>query len=90
MQFADESTCFVDSESTLNQLLSLPQKFPKWSGLTINKSKSMILFPNKKGFPPSHLLAIPVVESVKILGIWFMTNNLEASQYRWNFKPQLL
>lgn len=79
-QFADDSTCFLSSESSLIRLLTLLQKFARWSGLTINKKKSMILFPDKDAAMSSHLCGIPVVQKAKILGIWFFTVNSEANQ----------
>lgn len=90
VQFADDSTCFLRNRLSLTHLLSFLQIFSRWSGLVINKSKSVILTPHSDEPLPNHISGIPVAEKVKILGIWFMANRSSASQYEWNFKPQLL
>lgn len=89
-QFADDSTCFLNNEASLTPLLSFLQEFSSWSGLTINRRKSMILFPQTRSDPPDQIDGIPVVQRVKILGIWFSANNTESENYNWNFRPQLL
>lgn len=50
----------------------------------------MILCPARHPIGTAHFSGIPIVERAKILGIWFLSNNTEASQYEWNFRPQLL
>lgn len=89
-QFADDSTCFLQNQESLDPLLSFLHTFSKWSGLTINKTKSMILYPKFDATCPTHIQGIPIVEKAKILGIWFMANGSDANHYKWNFKPQLM
>lgn len=61
MQFADDSTCMLESIASLPPLLAFLDVFVTWSGLTINKSKSMIL-PNKALSGIKGLHGIPVVD----------------------------
>lgn len=88
-QFADDSTCFLKDTASLSPLLDLLQDFSEWSGLKINRSKSMIILPHNKLIHPRILEGIPVITRAKILGIWFLQDNTELEQYLWNFKPQL-
>lgn len=89
-QFADDSTCFLNHPDSLPHLLSFLRVFSTWSGLVINKSKSMILFPNDNVVDSDTLEGIPVVSRVKILGVWFTQHSSSADHYQLNFKPQLL
>lgn len=88
-QFADDSTCVLRSINSLPPLLKFLSIFASWSGLTINKTKSMILFPNQALSGVKGLHGIPVVGRVKILGIWFTKQNSTDDHYQLNFKPQL-
>lgn len=89
-QFADDSTCLLSRQDSLVHLLSFMQTFSTWSGLVINKAKSMILFPNGNETGLSDLQGIPVVTRVKILGVWFTSQCSTNDHYQLNFKPQLL
>lgn len=64
--------------------------FSTWSGLVINKTKSMILFPNGNNTGHTDLQGIPIVTKVKILGVWFTERCSMNDHYQLNFKPQLL
>lgn len=89
VQFADDSTCLLRSFASLSPLLSFLGEFASWSGLTINKDKSMILLPNEDLSGIRSLHGIPVVKQVKILGIWFTRLCSPDEHYQLNFKPQL-
>lgn len=89
-QFADDSTCFLTHPDSLNHLLSFMQEFSTWSGLVIYKKESMILFPNDNELRSDTLQDIPIVERVKILGVWFTNKCSVQDHYQLNFKPQLL
>lgn len=88
-QFADDSTCVLKRLTSLPPLLSFLKEFASWSGLTINKSKSMILLPNKELSGIKGLHGILVVSRVKILGIWFTSRCSTEDHLQLNFKPQL-
>lgn len=88
-QFADDSTCVLRSLASLPPLLDFLKRFASWSGLTINKSKSMILLPNMALSGVRGLHGIPVVDRIKILGIWFTRGCSMDDHYQFNFKPQL-
>lgn len=89
LQFADDSTCLLRSFSSLNPLLVEMDKFAAWSGLTINKTKSMILLPNEALYGIRSIHGIPVVDRVKILGVWFTGRCSSDDHYQMNFRPQL-
>lgn len=88
-QFADDSTCVLNSFSSLQPLLFFLSDFAQWSGLTINKEKSMIILPNNALSGIKALHGIRVVQKVKILGIWFTRTCTPEEHYHLNFKPQL-
>lgn len=88
-QFVDDSTCVLKSLASLPPLLSFLGTFASWSGLNINKAKSMILLPNEALSGIRALHGIPVVDKVKILGVWFTGQCSTEDHYLLNFKPQL-
>lgn len=89
VQFADDSTCLLKDESSLKHLVAILNRFRGWSGLRLNKSKSMILLPGRRGPLPPQLELIPVVRKVKILGIWMFHEDTVQNNIKWNFDPLL-
>lgn len=89
VQFADDSTCLLKNKSSLRPLITLLSVFKGWSGLSLNKAKSMILLPGAADPLPQRMESIPVVKEVKILGIWFLQDNSVQNNLKWNFSPIL-
>lgn len=89
VQFADDATCFLASSASLQHLMDSLALFASWSGLRVNKNKTKIIAPGLLANKTSNICGMPVVEKVKILGIWVGLDNTEENAYDWNFKDQL-
>lgn len=88
-QFADNLTSFLSDAKDLPALLETLNTFDQWSGLQINRSKSAILCPSLLGAGITSLFNIPVVQRIKILGIWLNSEDSVETSYWWNFKDLL-
>lgn len=86
-QFADDITCVLADEQSMVELLSTLRRFTGWSGLKINKKK--IISPKLFKQGQSSLQGMPITSKAKILGIWIGLDQLEESNYDWNFKGTL-
>lgn len=88
-QFADDTTCMLENEASLEELLTTLQTFEKWSGLKINKKKTQILYPAGARKGTSQIKGMPIVVKAKILGIWLSTDSSEETRFQYNFRPIL-
>ena len=72
MLYADDMLLFLeDAEGSLGQVMAIITEFGRFSGLTINWSKSALMFPDGEpegGSGP--VCPVPVVTSFKYLGVW--------------------
>lgn len=84
VQYVDDSTCLLNSRASLQPLLQLLLSFRKWSGLSINRDKSMILLPREGVAGPQEMEDIPVVPQLKVLGIWIFQDNSTGNNLSWN------
>lgn len=89
VQFADDSTFLLKDESSLKTLIEIIKEFTGWSGLTLNKSKSSNLIPGRNESCSHQMESIPVVNRVKILGIWIFRDDSSQNNMAWNFGPLL-
>ena len=77
--YADDASYFLKDKSSAENLLLSIGKFSKVSGLEVNKSKSeCLLLDYELGIDGSdeHLLGIPIVSNLKILGHYFGKDRL--------------
>lgn len=90
-QFADDTTCFVSSENSLQATITSIQLFGRYSGLSINPEKSVVLPLGHPVGDPLDLGTIKLqqVQKVKILGIWFSYDRSIRQHWEWNFLPQI-
>lgn len=88
-QFADDSTLFLNDEQSLIHSLQIIESFTKYSGLSLNLSKTFGL--NLGDIPLHSDLAMEIEwsDSLHILGINFSKATSEKLEYNLNFSPCL-
>lgn len=90
LQFADDSTIFVEDEDSLTQSLTTIGKFKVISGLGLNLEKSQGLIVGDTSLSNDLSKAIPWGSRCKILGINFETGDSEESHdWKLNFGAPL-
>ena len=77
MLYADDMLLFLeDTEGSLRQVMAIITDFGRFSGLTINWSKSALLFLDGEPVAGSGLASpVPVVPFFKYLGVWVSPHN---------------
>lgn len=88
-QYADDSTFFMDSFTSLDLLLKLLDGFANVSGLQINYHKSHLLLLGHHLDPPDTFQNIPVKDQITILGIVYRNKMTDNLQYEPNFAPKI-
>lgn len=84
-QFADDTTCFANSERSVIELLRTIEGFSNFSGLRLNLEKSAIIALGPSRNVPTSIQGIRVREKVKILGVWFARERSQDQHTKWNF-----
>ena len=77
--YADDASYFLKDKNSAANLLILIQKFSKVSGLEVNRSKSeCLLLDYEMGIAglSDDLLGIPIVNNLKILGLYYGKDKL--------------
>lgn len=69
-QFADDTTLFLRDQMDFREVLSKIKQFAVFSGLELNKNKSMVMIMENKQAAKHNIYDIQVVNKVKILGIY--------------------
>lgn len=88
-QFADGTTCFVGSRDSGKAAIQTIQLFSRFSGLRLNKNKSMALPIGSHDSTSDSFCGLKCVQKVNILGIWVSNKRSLDDHYRWNFAPAL-
>lgn len=83
LQFADDSTIFVEDEESLLKTLNTIESFKSVSGLGLNLTKSQGLLLRDITLA----LSIPWGNQLKVLGINFTTEEYEHKDWHLNFLP---
>lgn len=73
-------------ESAANVMETL-HRFERFSGLSINAEKSMVIPLGQTSAIPQSIGGLPTGLKTKILGIWFSNQRSQADHYAWNFQP---
>lgn len=89
-QYADDTTLFLADRTALRAANQTLHEFATWSGLNINHHKSHLLLLGNHLDPPAVFENIKVVDTVKILGIYFKCNMTEEQNFELNFKPNII
>lgn len=89
LQFADDSTLFLKTESSLVQALQTVTEFKRVSGLDLNLQKTHGLVLGDLRLETDVSKQITWSEQVKILGINFDINEYEGKDQTINFDPAL-
>lgn len=89
-QYADDTTIFVSDYVSLRAAITTLYEFASWSGLHINRHKSHLLLLGNHLHPPASFENIQVSDTVKILGIHFMTKMSDEANFKLNFEPNIL
>ena len=77
VQMADDTTIFVQDHNSLQNVLSIMDKFQKAAGLKLNKGKTEAMWLGIKGHRKKGLGIIWQEEKIFSLGIWFCKNEEE-------------
>lgn len=88
-QFADDTTCFVQSVESAMAVMNTLSLFERFSGLHINTDKSVALPIGTVTKYPSLVGGIRTESKAKILGVWFSNSRSSDDHYNWNFLPML-
>lgn len=89
LQFADDSTIFVEDEKSLIESLSIIDQFKSCSGLGLNLQKSQGINIGEVPLTTTTSQAIPWGDSFKILGINFEIGDREDKEWQINFAPAI-
>lgn len=89
LQFADDSTLFLESESSLVHALRVVNKFTRVSGLELNLQKTHGLILGETQLESDISKQISWGEQVKILGIHFDINDYDEKDQKINFDPAI-
>lgn len=89
LQFADDSTLFLDSEISLVNALSLLEDFRKVSGLELNLQKTSGLTLGDISLNNEISSQISWGRQLKILGIVFDSEDYEGKNQKLNFDPAI-
>lgn len=88
-QFADDTTCFVESAASAEKVVNIMNNFAHFSGLKLNMRKSKAISLSKKGTPPPKIAGLEITRKIHILGIWFSKDRNLDEHFGWNFQPKL-
>lgn len=88
-QFADDTTCFVQTPASALAAMETLTLFESFSGLHINRDKSTVLPIGFQRGAPATVAGLRCGERTKILGVWFSSSRTPAEHYEWNFQPQI-
>ena len=81
-QFADDLSVIFTEGSSVDKLLDVLDTFSHASGSNVNKNKSKALnLGYWRGRPPDHICGIPIVESLKVVGIYI--HPVKGIFYEW-------
>ena len=81
-QFADDLSVIVTEGSSVDRLLVVLDTFSRASGSNVNRNKSKALnLGYWRGRPPDHICGIPIVESLKVVGIYI--HPVKGIFYEW-------
>lgn len=89
LQFADDSTLFLQNEASLKEALQVLDNFKKISGLELNLQKTKGLCLGDLHLESEESEQISWVEQLKILGIHFSNRDDESEDQILNFDPAL-
>lgn len=88
-QFADDTTCFIDSQKSGEAVMQTLELFSRFSGLRLNRRKSVAIPIGKQEFLPQTFCGLECVRKAYILGIWIANERSLDEHYHWNFQPQI-
>ena len=88
-QFADDTTCFLKTPSSLGHLLDCLRRFRRYSGLKMNRYKTQFLSLGGLDTTVPELIDIAWSKKITVLGITMSENRSEIQNYTWNYKPQI-
>lgn len=89
LQFADDSSLFLQDESSLVRSLQVLDQFKSISGLSLNLAKSQGIIVGDIQLQNEMTKAIPWGQKFQILGINFDSREYEDKDLLLNFKPAL-
>ena len=91
LQYADDVSLFFKSKASLIEVLKEIESFKHFSGLTLNKTKSIGMWLGRNKENPDGgegLKWLNSTENIKILGVYF-NSNIEASLIKENWTSKL-
>ena len=87
--FADDTTLFLRDQMDFREVLSKIKQFAFFSGLELNKEKSMAMIMSKKQTNTKNICDIKIVNKVKILGVIF-SNSKQPCNIDENYEPKIV
>ena len=87
-QFADDTTLFLRDQIDFREILSKIKQFALFSGLELNKKKSMAMIMENKESEKYKIHDIQVVNQVKILGV-HLSNLKQPSDIEENYSKKI-
>ena len=86
--FADDTTLFLRDQMDFREVLSKIKLFAIFSGLELNKGKSMAMILDKNNGNVKEMFGIKIVDKLKILGIHF-SNKSQTCEIKDNYESKI-
>lgn len=68
-------------------MINAIQDYQKWSGLTMNMAKSVVMNIGDTADTSDNIAGLKVVDKFQTLGVWFSRKDEVDFDYEWNFLP---
>ena len=88
-QFADDTTCFLESVPSLLHLLDCLERFRRYAGLKVNRYKTQCLTIGEIDVSHARIEGITWCNELKILGVVLGKNLKEEQHYLLNYKSRI-